>query len=216
MAAVAIALLVAVAVWSGQRGREEPAGSPVRDVRQVPALEASLLTAGDLDALAGAPTGIQEVPADDAGLTQDPDPRTPCGDRASLPPWETAAVTSFTWSRAPLGVVAHAVWELPPASGERLFSEFRRDLDPGCPAYRSRTPTGEQEVTLLDEIEIEDAGDADAVAWTSRISVGPAGGFGAAGVAQRGERFAIVFLISEGRLPDGFVAGAVEAAARRL
>lgn len=195
-----------------------PAGAPVPDPVDDPRLARSLLEVDDLEALVGAPLGIEEMSTEEAGLTQNPDPRGPCGqtvDAAEPPPWDEAALSVFAWDDPPSGTLIHAIWEMPGDSAARLYAKFRRQYDPECPPWQSETPWGTQTVTVGPPLDV-DTGRAEAFGYTMDFDVEGGGGAGALGVIRRGPRLAYVMVLSDAPLSTQFLADAIVEAARRL
>lgn len=197
-----------------------PAGTPFPDPVDDPALARSLLTADEFLTLDGAPSGIEEVSAQDAGLTENPDPRGPCGqiaDAAEIPPWGDAALSVFTWDGSPQGSLTHGIWDLPEGDAARLYAKYRRQYEPGCPPYESETPWGTQTVTVGPPIEILYTGRSEAFGFTMDVTIENGGG-AAAGVAvmQRGTRLGFVMVLAEGPVSDRFLSDVTTLAARRL
>lgn len=178
--------------------------------------ESALLIPDDLRELPVAPDGIEQVPPEDLGVTEDPDPRAPCGKRIDLPSQDEGAVATFTWSSSPRGVLLQTSWDLPDGEAARIFDAYRKDIRPGCPPYTTRTPFGKQRVTPLGEIDVQDAGGVRAVAVGLSVSVQGGGGHASAALAQRGSWLTYVVIFSEKPMHDAFVAGAITAAGELL
>lgn len=196
-----------------------PPPTPLADPVDDPRLEPSLLEAGTLQDMVGAPLYIEEMSAEEAGLTENPDPRGPCGQIAGAaepPPWDDAALSVFVWEDAPPGSLTHAVWDLPGDSAARLYSKFRRQYEPGCPPYESETPWGTQTVTVGPPVEIEAPARTDAFGFTMDVELEGGGGAGAVAVMRRGPRLGSVMVLSAAPLSSQFLAEAMTEAARRL
>jgi hypothetical protein len=191
---------------------ESPSPEPL-DAR---APEATLLLASDLEEVPVAPEGIVKVSPQELGVTEDPDPRAPCGKRVTLPPQDEGAVAAFTWDSSPRGVLLQSSWELPDGEAARIFDTYRKDIRPGCPPYTTRTPFGKQEVTPTGEIDVQDAEGVRAVAVGLSVSARGRRAYASAAMAQRGTWLTYVVIFSEKPMHDAFVAGSVTAAGNLL
>jgi hypothetical protein len=178
-------------------------------------LAAALITEEDVRGAANAPAGLESVPPDRANLTQDPDPRGPCGASVEALPVLDGAVAVF--GRDDI-VIVNIVLTGSGGLAERLVTATIEDLIPGCPAFtKEDTPFDEPQSTeLLGEIDLGSIGD-QAVAFQSTGTVGdndPA--FGVESLVRIGDDLSAIVILSSDRVDEGFAADLSRAAAARL
>ncbi len=135
----ALTALLAAAALTACSGGGRHAGSagPSLTPRVTTAPSAARLATGLL--ADGDVAGVRVVPADQAAVYQDPDPRSPCGRRLPLPAASGVAGVALE------GEGAGGFEFLLPVGASRAaayVAATRADSRPGCAAYQSRTNTG--------------------------------------------------------------------------
>lgn len=152
-----------------------------------------LLTAAQLRPVAG--TFVRQ-PVSTTSVTEDPDPRSPCGARVSLPSLHHGAVTELR-SRAPAELFQW-INDLRPGAAERLVGAFARDVRPGCPAYRTATPYGHPQLNrFIRGIRLPRLGD-ERLAATTRVRLLAPGGrpaYGTEILIREGNRLTFITLV---------------------
>ena len=106
----------------------------------------ALLTARDVSAIPGAPGGVAVVPSEKGTLFQDPDPRSPCGARVTLPDLSQSAHVTF--DAASFGAF-QVVVDQSVQKATAFATAWQRDTRPGCPPSTSRTSTGSTQISQL-------------------------------------------------------------------
>jgi hypothetical protein len=138
------AVLALIASGCGTTRRGSPIGT-----RATPrALTSMLVSAAAVAALPGAPKRLVRQKIDQAGLTVDPDPRSPCGAQVTnAPSLQQGALAVFANSADV--VVTQWVNRLPGRRAAALIGADIRDTRPGCQDYVSITDTGANQLNHL-------------------------------------------------------------------
>jgi hypothetical protein len=178
-------------------------------------LAPALLTEDEVRSAAEAPPGLESIDPAKAGLSEDPDPRGPCGATVEPLPVLDGAIAVFGQDDI---VVVNVVLTETGGLAERLVTATAADLQPGCPAFtKEDTPFDEPQLTeLVGSIDVGGLGD-QAVAFQSIGLVGdndPV--YGVESLIRVGDALTAIVILSASRLPDGFVADLSAAAAARL
>jgi hypothetical protein len=211
--APAAVLLALVVTACGSGGG---VGTPITAHSADPELVAVLPTASEVAALAGAPqSGVAEQAVDQSQLSVDPDPRAPCGATMHIPSLQRGALRVLG-SRAGFTVVE---WTDHLAAGEAaaFVASARADMHPGCPAFRSETPSGRQENQFDGAIPVVTP-DSDGLAFAERVRpVGAsAWAYGYFVVVRHSNTLALFQTFSEHPLRDGFFRAAARLMAGKL
>lgn len=209
---VIAALLVATAAACSQGSSPEPSTPQITKGADDEKLNASLISLEDLEGLPDAPTALMEQPIEDASAFENPDPRGPCGAKVPQPAFRDAALAAFVTAQPPNATIVHAVWELPGDDAEEFLEAHRRDTRPGCPVYRSTTPTGTQEVKFLEEVGVP----GDTLANTVRITVKDAEFYASIGIAREGTALTVIMMFGEEPMSPAFVGEATQLIAAAL
>lgn len=185
-------IIVFVCLTAAACGGAHPAAMPVTIQTPAPSLRSALLTAGQLPARPDAYSGGQ-VSA--ASITEDPDPRGPCGVRLRQPSLHHGAVAQFR-SGEPAAVFQW-INRLPPGVASTFVAAVSDDIRPGCPAFNSATPYGHLERnTFVRVIPLPPLGD-QRVAITLRIRLmaqGARAGYGTEILIREGDHLTVVTL----------------------
>jgi hypothetical protein len=107
-----------------------------------------LVPAAAVAALPGAPKGLVRQKIDQAGLTVDPDPRSPCGAVVTNAPSLQQGALAVLANPAN-AVVTQWVNRLPVRRAAALIGADIRDTRPGCEDYLSFTDTGASQLNHL-------------------------------------------------------------------
>jgi hypothetical protein len=147
-----VSALLVVLIFLGQTvDSASAAGSqtpPLHFGGRVPALKNVLLTAGDIEAVPLAPPNVDVSKVNDAsGLYQDPDPRLPCGRKASNP---KVGLNHAVEEQVSLPEVLgfEAVVDLPRSRISYLLKQYESDDRVGC-SFQSKTNTGSVQTSKL-------------------------------------------------------------------
>jgi hypothetical protein len=177
-------------------------------------LAPALLTEEEVRSAPQAPPDLEAVPPDRANLSEDTDPRGPCGAEVEALPILDGAVAVFGRDDV---VVVHIVLADTGGLAERLVDATIADLAPGCAAFTKETPFENPQTTeLIGEIALGDAGD-ESVAFQSIGVVGDAEAvYGVQSMVRIGDALSTIVMLSATRLPDEFVAALSRSAAERL
>lgn len=123
-------------------------GTPIGTRATPRALTSMLVPAAAVAALPGAPRRLVQQKIDQAGLTVDPDPRSPCGAEVkNAPSLQGGALAVFANSTN--AVVTQWVNRLPGGRAAALIGADIRDTRPGCEDYLSLTDTGANQLNHL-------------------------------------------------------------------
>ena len=125
--------LVLIAVLAAACSAES--GSLEEGARQEE-LATALLTEDDVRSAPEAPPDLEEVPPDRANLSEDSDPRGPCGAEVDALPVLDGAIAVFGRDEI---VVVNIVLTETGGLAERLITATAHDLVPGCPAFTKDT-----------------------------------------------------------------------------
>jgi hypothetical protein len=169
--------------------------------------------AHDVSAIPGAPAGIVVVPSEKGQLFQDPDPRSPCGARVTLPDLSQSAHVTF--DAASFGAF-QVVVDQPVPMATAFVTAWERDTRPGCPPYTSRTNTGSTQISeLVGPIPMPRLVDQATGAFLTVNDRGQTvDTYGM--VVRSGGRLELDVLISPGPLTEAFVLGFARAAESKL
>jgi hypothetical protein len=171
-----------------------------------------LLTDTDVHGIAGfADTKSTEIA--DLGLTENPDPRGPCGGKVSAPPIEKSFGRSFASASAALVelVVAKA-----DAKQRGYIDELTADIKDPCGPYVSKTSGNvDQEVSDVQLVDLTDLG-LTGIAWVSTISTGGQKAEGGVVVLLVDGQLAFLQVASAGSLDGAAVHDIAKLAAQRL
>jgi hypothetical protein len=174
--------------------------------------QTALLTASEVSAIQGAPTGVEVVPSQKGTLFQDPDPRGPCGAKVILPDLSQSAHVTF--DAASFGAF-QVVVDQPVSMATAFATAWQRDTRAGCPPYTSRTNSGSTQISeLLDLIPMPSLVDQAAGAFITVNSGQTVDTY--AMVLRSGGRLELDVLISPGSLAEAFVVGFAQAAESKL
>jgi hypothetical protein len=125
-------------------------------------LTVALLTTADFRAISGAPTDLRAVPANNASLFADPDPRSPCGKRLAQPDFAAGAGVGI--QSTGLGGFEFVIPETV-GRATAYVSAVASETRPGCAAYQTKTNTGgQQTVTLLTTVALAKVADQQTAA----------------------------------------------------
>ena len=161
----------------------------------------------------GAPGAVEVVPSKKGTLFQDPDPRSPCGARVTLP--DLAQSAHVTFDAASFGAF-QVVVDQPVQKATAFATAWQRDTRPGCPPYASRTSTGSTQTSeLVGPITMPRLVDQETGALLTVDDNGQTvDTYGM--VLRSGGRLELDVLISPGPLTEAFVLGFARAAASKL
>ena len=187
IASILVLVCLAAAACGGAGGT----GSSVKHVT-AKALRRALLTAAQLPAT---PDPYAGGPASPASITDDPDPRGPCGAMLTQPSLHRGAVAQFR-SGDPAAVFQW-VNRLPATVASAAVAAVSNDIRPGCPAFNSATPYGHpQRNTFVRAISLPSLGD-QRVAITLRIRLmapGARAAYGTEILIRKGDYLTVVVL----------------------
>jgi hypothetical protein len=177
-------------------------------------LKAALLSAADLQAIQGAPAGIEITPPSSQGsLFQDPDPRSPCGARVNLPDFSQGAKVQF---QSPTVAAFQVVIDEPVAQATSFATVWQRGTRPGCPPFMSRTSNGSSQIAdLVAPIALPHLVDQATGAWSTINDNGQTvNSYGL--VLRSGGRLEFDVLFAPAALAQTFVVGFARAAESAL
>jgi hypothetical protein len=188
--ALAIVLVCLTAAACGGGGAGRASSGPATTRIAPPRLATALLTTAQVRDAAGV---YVRVPG--TSLTDNPDPRAPCGARVSLPPLREGAVAIFR-SKAP-AEIDQWILDLPPGAAAKLVRVAERDVRPGCPAYRSATPYGPaQQNRFVRTIALPSLGDGRLAAIVRLSSPAASRPFyGTEIMIREGDRLSLISLV---------------------
>jgi hypothetical protein len=178
-------------------------------------LAPALLDEEAVRAAAGAPGGLEEVPPERANLSEDPDPRGPCGAEVDALPILDGALAVF--GRDDI-VIVNVVLTETDGLADRLVTATAEDLNPGCPSFtKEDTPFEEPQVTeLLAAVDLGGVGD-QAVAFRSTGTVGDnAPVYGVESLVRLGDDLTAIVILSSDPVAEEFVVDLTRAAATAL
>lgn len=176
--------------------------------------QAALLTTSDLQAIPGTPAGVELAPPSQQGtLFQDPDPRSPCGARVTLPDFSQGAKIQFDSATF---AAFQIVIDLPVSEATAFTTAWQRDTRPGCPPYKSLTNTGSsQTADLVASIPMPSLVDQATGAGMTITSNGQTvNSYGL--ILRSGGRLELDVLIAPAPLPDPLVKGFAQRAESKL
>lgn len=128
----------------GGAGGTGSTAKPVTAKVTTRSLRGALLTAAQLPAT---PVAFAGGPVTSGSITDDPDPRGPCGEKLSQPSLQSGAVAQFR-SPAPAAVFQW-VNRTPPGEATTYLTGVADDIRPGCAAFRSATPYGHPQLNVF-------------------------------------------------------------------
>jgi hypothetical protein len=164
----AVALLAACSSDGGSTGSNTPQIT-VSDTAGVAATDV-LLTQDELHDVPGFEQGTIQ-PFNSVPAFTNPDPRGPCGGKASNPPLDGAAGTAY--SAGNTAVAFHLVTPTTDLQRSYLIALSKDRKDP-CPTWQSTTNTGStQTVSDTSFVDVSDVA-ADALSWTATVGSGTA------------------------------------------
>jgi len=171
-------------------------------------LQAGLVTARDLVDSPQAPAaGFQEESVSKADITQDPDPRAPCGKKMYQPSLRSGVLEVFSSDG---GTVFQWLNRLPKGVAQTFASTVRGDIRPGCPSFQSATPGGTQLNEFLHEIPLQKLR-SDAVATESRVTArGAQSAYAAQITMDRGPYLTFLVYFSQSPIADAFIQGVAQ------
>lgn len=177
-------------------------------------LAPALLTADEVRDAPGAPGGLTIAGGDRIDITQDPDPRGPCGAVVDAVPFDAGAVAVFG---RPDVILVHLVLVDTADLAERVIDQHRSDLRPGCAPYAKTAQSGgTQQTELIREVALPDLGD-ESVAFLVRGVVGDAAPvYGLQTLIRRGTDLVALVLFTSEPLEDDFIRELAVTATRRL
>ena len=190
--AVAAAVLLGLVGCGGSEDGEGGKAGSSQTPRITVASEASedqdaLLTEQDLHGITGF-EGVVAAEVKDVPFYENPDPRGPCGATVPAIAFDGAFGRTFRSDRVQL---LQLVLPSSPRQKQQLAA-YQADVRPDCPAYESRTNTGDtQHVSDISVLALDDLG-VPAVGWASTIELGGQRVQGGVVLADVGDRF--VFL----------------------
>lgn len=164
---LAVALLAACSSDGGSGG-----GAAVTTVpgTAIPAATEVLLTQEELRTVPGFEQGTVQ-PFNSAPTFTNPDPRGPCGGKATNPPMDNAAGTAY--SAGNTAVAFHLITPTTDLQRSYLLALSKDRKDP-CPTWESTTSKGTtQTVSDTTFVDVSDVAD-DALSWISTIGSGTA------------------------------------------
>jgi hypothetical protein len=139
-----IVFVCLTAAACGGAGGTGSSANPVTAKVTARSLRGALMTAAQLpatpDAFAGGPVG-------NASITDDPDPRGPCGAKLSQPSLQSGAVAQFR-SLEPAAVFQW-ITRTPPGEATAYLAGVADDIRPGCAAFKSATPYGHPQLNVF-------------------------------------------------------------------
>lgn len=140
-----------------------------------PAVTGVLLTQEELRTIPGFEQGTVQ-PFNSVPSFTNPDPRGPCGGKASNPPMDNAAGTAY--SAGNTVVAFHII--TPTTDLQRSYlTALAKDRKDPCPTWESTTNKGTtQTVSDTAFVDVSDVA-ADALSWTSTVSSGDAKAYAA-------------------------------------
>jgi hypothetical protein len=141
LASIMIVVCLTAAACGGAGGTH--AATPATS-NPAPSLRIALLTAAQLP---GKPDVYAGGPVSAASITDDPDPRGPCGVRLSQPSLRAGVVAQFQ-SRRPAAVFQW-INRIPPATATAYVAAVMDDIRPGCRAFTSATPYGHPQLNAF-------------------------------------------------------------------
>lgn len=213
-----VVLLLVASACTNEQSPEEgptPTAPQITEAAEDPALIGSLLSLEELEGASRAPSGLIQQPVQDASLFENPDPRAPCGARIDQPAAKDAAIAAFATAQPPQLTLFHMVWNLPEGEAQALVEGVRSDINPNCPPFVSKTPTGEQRAQFLKEIPLSGLG-SDAVAASLRITVSGLSAYAVLAVVRDGTRLSLLSVFSEDPVSARFVRDVAAATAKKL
>lgn len=178
-------------------------------------LAPALLTEDQVRGASAAPDGLESVAPERANLSDDPDPRGPCGAVVEALPVLDGAVAVFGQDDI---VVVNVVLVDTGGLAERLVGATIADLVAGCPAFtKEDTPFDEPQLTeLIADIDLGGAGE-QSVAFQARGTVGdndPV--YGVEALVRVGDDLTAIVILATEAVPEQFVQDLASAAAERL
>ena len=182
-----------------------------------PVLRDILLSVDDVDAAYGDPGVFEEVPVSDASLYDNPDPRGVCGAKIEQPDFEDAAIATFQSTSGPGMLIVSAVWDLPPGEAAAFVEKHRKDSDPGCSPFTSKTPFhATQRVHFLGEIALPPIGDLR-IGGSLRIQVkGQPQAYASSINVSDGSKLVFTLIFGASEASERFVRGLAEATDEEL
>jgi hypothetical protein len=164
----AVALLAACSSDGGSDGAN--ASSTTVPDTAVAAANAVLLTQEELRTVPGFEQGTVQ-PFNSAPTFTNPDPRGPCGGKATNPPMDNAAGTAY--SAGNTAVAFHLITPTTELQRTYLLALSKDRKDP-CPTWESTTSKGTtQTVSDTAFVDVSDVS-SDALSWTATIGAGTA------------------------------------------
>ena len=162
------------------------------------------MTTNELQALPGAPAGLTVAPSRKGSLFQDPDPRSPCGARVTLPDFSQG--TQIQFQSATLAAF-QVVVDQPVPGAAAFVTAWQKDTRTGCSPFTSRTNTGSTQISqLVASIPMPTLVDQATGAWSTINDNGQTvDSYGM--ILRSGGRLELDVLITQAPLPLSFVAG---------
>lgn len=178
---------------------------------------AGLLTIEDVAGGPGAPLGMTQVDSDAMAIEDNPDPRGPCGAKVYQPSLATAVAGAFFQSQGtPPTRVMHVLWDLPPGLSTRAVKDLRRDVEPGCPPFRSITPYGfRQKAQFVDRLPVS-GGDLNVAVIVEVQAPGQPPAFAYTVLVSEGDLLSAMIIFSAAPLPLDYAGELGDTAAKRL
>jgi hypothetical protein len=166
---------------------------------------AALLAAADFALIPGSPAGVEVTPASQrATLFQDPDARTPCGERVTLPDFSQGAQVQFDSTTF---AAIQVVIDLPGSEATSFITAWQKGTRAGCPPYISKTNTGSSQIAdLVAVIPMPNLVDQATGTWSTLNDNGQTvNSYGL--ILRSGRRLEFDVLIAPAPLPEAFVLG---------
>jgi len=165
----------------------------------------ALLTGSNVMAIPGGPPGLTvTTPSRQGALFQDPDPRSPCGARVTLPDFSQGAQVQLD---AASFVAFQVVVDLPVSEATAFATAWQKDTRPGCPPFLSKSNTGSSQIAdLVSPVPMPALADQATGTWSTLNDNGQTvNSYGL--VLRTGGRLAFDVLIAPAPLPEVFVVG---------
>lgn len=210
--AAAIAALVVTAVGCGSGGTPVSTTPVITVDNAGTELSAALLTESDVRAVPGLST-LAAIDFSKIPITENPDPRGPCGAVVPALKLDNASGRLFSSERV---TIFEFVVEAD-AYQEAYFAALQADAVEGCPPHQSTTNVATtQTVSNVSFLPVEHL-EAAAIGWTSSIEAGaPPPTSGGTWMLGASTRFSLIIVIAAEPIPSLTMDALARAAIKRI